>query len=538
MGVVGFNGVISADDMAVSVISFDTVVGHDSSGDFTLPDYLPEIRRVVSVSSSVLPEGRFINGDSLSQSVTIEFAGSIVHNVIYCSENGDLYSASVSTDYESNTAASGSVSSVFVDTRLDSAAVCRVTAPRRLAIKCKLKSRVIAVKERYLNETMDTPLTAADELSIERLYFKFDSVRILRGELGDLRISDTLDVVGNLIRPASCSAVVCVRDVKAQHDSLLIRGDVIVKCICAAEDSEGSGSGECPVTVAKKISFSEEIEIDGLTDKHNARAWGRCTSVTVSSDDADSGTLLCDVVFELDAEAMINETVTVTSDLYSTACECDCTYKDTDIYSVIKCGNGNVSLSGSAPKQDKNASVIVNSTGDVKLDKVECDRDKLVVSGTCSIKVLIANVKSEKGTEISSEEVLIPFKYECDANMPCNSDIIWRCDCVVTDIGGRADGDNITVNPELSISVSALAKNKIHILDHVSLDRTKKTADMKKDAEIKIYYPQDGDTLWKIAKDNRITCRNIAELNGIDASSMPKNDSRESLAGVAMLVIL
>lgn len=541
--IAGFNGIISPDDTAVSVVSFDTSVGHESSGDFTLPDYLPEIRRVISVSSNVLPEGRFINGDSSSQNVTIEFAGSVVHNVLYTNETGELYSASLSTDYESNTAAPSSVNSVFVDTRLESGAACRVTAPRRLAIKTKLKSRVIAVNEKFLNETMESPLTAADELSIERLYKKCDTVKILRGELGDLRVSETVDAPGGLQRPASCWATVCVKDVKPQHDVLSVRGDIIVKCICAPENNDSeSVSNEAPETVIKKIPFSEDIEIDGLTDKYSARAWGRCTSVTVTGDDSEgdsgSGSLLCDLVFELDAEAMTNDTVTTTADMYSTACECACTYKDADVYSVVRCGNGNISLSGSSSKQDKNASVLCNSTGDVRVDKVECEKGKIVVSATCMVKALLANVRGEKGTELSSEEVSIPFRYECDANINGNPDIVWRCDCAVTDISGRADGDSVTVNPEVSVSVSALAKNRIHILDHASLDRSKKNSDIKKDAEMKIYYPQSNDTLWKIAKDNGITCRAIAELNGIEVSQMMRNDVPASLDGISMLVIL
>jgi len=567
-----YNGVISPDDTAVSVVSFDSTVTHETSGEFMLPDYLPEIRRVVSVSSTVLPEGRFINGDVNSQNITIEFAGTVIHYILYTNESGELYSASLSTDYESNTAAPNFVNSVSVDTRIDpaSAAVCRVTGPRKVAIRSKLKSRVMAVNERYLDEMMETPLTAADELSLERLRKRHESVRIMRGEIGDLRIAETIETPIGLPRPVSCSGTVSVREIRAQHDVLSVRGDVIVKCICADEidslatsaieeaesddDSVSAPFGGRVQTVTKKIPFSEEIEIDGLTEKCSARAWGRCTTVTVGTDDGSGDTLFCDLIFELNAEAMTNETVISTADMYSTVYECGCTYRDAEVYSVLRCANGNVSLSGStavAAAAGMSVSVIA-STGDARVEKVEFEKGKVVLHGTCMVKILTASSHGDSGngsggstvngTEYAVEEISIPIKYECEpvSSAPGfdNSDIVWRGDCTVTDISERAEGGSVFVNAEATFSVSALVKNRINILDRVSINHAQKIEIGTKDTGLKIYYPQDRDTLWKIAKENHITCRAIAELNGLDAEQSTQNDHPASLDGISMLIIM
>ena len=555
------NGVISPDDTAVSAISFDTAVTHESSGEFTLPDYLPEIRRVVSVTSTVLPEGRFINGDVNSQNITIEFAGSVVHNILYTNDSGELYCASLSTDYESNTAAPNFINSVSVDTRIDSgtaacAATCRVIGPRKVAVRAKLKSRVMAVNERYLNEMIDSPLTAADELSLERLLKRYESVRIMRGEIGDLRISETIESPPGMVRPVACSAIVNIREIKPQRDVLSVRGDVVVKCICADEGPAGDGGdglfgANLPVpiggaqTVVKKIPFAEEIEIDGLTERCSARSWGRCTSVTVGTDDGGADSLFCDLVFELNAEAMTNEAVTSTADMYSTEYECACTYKDADVYSVLRCANGNVSLSGNITVAgDRHLSVIASSA-DARIDDVEFEKGKIVLRGNCAVKVVTSKSGDKNGgTEYAVEEVSIPLRYECEpvssAPSTANPDIVWRADCTVTDITERAeaDGGSLFVNAEVALSVSALVKNKVNILDRVSIDHAKRIDSAGRDTGLKIYYPHGKDTLWKIAKENHITCSAIAELNGLDSEVSALNDDPASLDGISMLIIM
>ena len=43
----------------------------ETSGDYILPDYLPEIRKILKVTSKVIPAGKFISGGKA------EFAGTV-----------------------------------------------------------------------------------------------------------------------------------------------------------------------------------------------------------------------------------------------------------------------------------------------------------------------------------------------------------------------------------------------------------------------------------------------------------------------------
>ena len=66
----------------------------DLSGDFTLPDYHPEIKRLLKIGAAVLPPAKYI-GDSEG-----EFSGNIDYFVTYTGSDNQLYCAPLTTEYK------------------------------------------------------------------------------------------------------------------------------------------------------------------------------------------------------------------------------------------------------------------------------------------------------------------------------------------------------------------------------------------------------------------------------------------------------
>ena len=68
-------------------------VNSDISEDVTLPDYLPEIRKVLYVKENALPPAKFISGGK------VDISGVMDYTIIYVSADGRLCSAPVSAEY-------------------------------------------------------------------------------------------------------------------------------------------------------------------------------------------------------------------------------------------------------------------------------------------------------------------------------------------------------------------------------------------------------------------------------------------------------
>ena len=110
----------------VSVLKLDTSFGHEEARDFSLPDYMPEIKRLLYVSATALPEGKFLNGNAL------ELDGTLSYNAVYVGEDGTLVSAPLVTEYSADTALPFSpenTEGIAVDTEIENSA-CRATGPR------------------------------------------------------------------------------------------------------------------------------------------------------------------------------------------------------------------------------------------------------------------------------------------------------------------------------------------------------------------------------------------------------------------------
>ena len=63
------------------------------AGDFTLPDYQPEIKRLLRIGVNLLPPNRFFGGGST------EMTGMLDYFVLYVGQDGGIYCAPLSSEY-------------------------------------------------------------------------------------------------------------------------------------------------------------------------------------------------------------------------------------------------------------------------------------------------------------------------------------------------------------------------------------------------------------------------------------------------------
>ena len=115
--------------------TFGDTVFCDVSEEFSLPEYEPEIKKILRVSARVLPAGKYVG------SGRAEFAGTVAYGLIYMGAENEIACVDLSSDYEFAVPCSGGEPAVYADTRADSV-LCRPLGPRRLQFRTKLKSRV------------------------------------------------------------------------------------------------------------------------------------------------------------------------------------------------------------------------------------------------------------------------------------------------------------------------------------------------------------------------------------------------------------
>ena len=117
----------------VVIKTFEDTAIKEVSAEYNLPDYLPDVSRILRTDARVCRAGKYINGSSL------EYDGTVTFSVIYSTADGIIKTAEFSSDYGGSMPIgdfSGDCS-VDADTELDSVNV-RLQSPRRLTAKAKI----------------------------------------------------------------------------------------------------------------------------------------------------------------------------------------------------------------------------------------------------------------------------------------------------------------------------------------------------------------------------------------------------------------
>lgn len=484
----------------------DMVTSHDVSEEFSLPDYVPEIRKLLCTRAQVLPESKYINESGAKG--TLEWSGTVTYLLIYTNDEGELCSLPLSSTYEASTPLNDTPSQVFIDTAVDGV-TARVVAPRKISLKARMKSKIAVWSSIDTEERIDNK-SSADELFIERQEMVAPAISQKQISQGDIRVSDKLDMQGlQSPTPLWCDAFITVSDAKAQSGTVSVRGNIRIKCVC-----ENGGDF---VTLTKTVPLAEEIPAEGALTGDKARVSPRCVSLTISNEQNDeSGQLFFDLTCELEGEITRNADYRLVRDCYSTKYETEEEYRVIDIYSSTKAQGTPFTINESIKRKSKDMDEIIDVICDPVYEKTEFKGGRALLCGKLCLTVIGQNIK-ESEREYMSESYELPFKYAVDIGAG-DKEYIARCNIHTDEVTARLEGDKLIVNAQIFPALEIIEKAREKIL---SSSVQKKDKEIKKDAScVRIYFPKEGDTLWEIAKKYHTTTARLKEQNDISAEGL------------------
>ena len=490
----------------ITVINGDQQNTTEVSEEFSLPDYVPEVRRVLTVRAQVLPESKYLSDSSL------EFGGTVTYSVIYTDDMGNLCALPLSSSYESKMMVSSDTDDTSIVTSVESCGV-RVMGPRKLTAKSKLKNRVITRAKAEIGEKI-TPKSSADELYIERKTESINTLSVKNYALQNIRISEKLDGAGNEdSKPIWCDATVSLTDVKSQSGLVNVRGEINVKCLCVGEGTE--------VVLTKTIPLSEMVEAEESQSGDMVKGDARIVSLAISNEEKnEKNELFLDMNLEIECEVARNGESMITKDAYSTKYEANSTYKSLDYYTAIKEGNGSFTVSEGIKRKDKDLCEIITIIADPVYEKSEIKGTKVNHVGKLLLTILGKGAPNETGkTEFICQSYEMPIKYETEVGK-ISKGAISGCVFSPGNMTARLDEDNLLVNGEIFTSYFVCDKNTTQLLDTCTL---KKDSEIKRDnASVRVCFPKENETLWDVAKKYKISLNKLKEQNDIDEDVLNK----------------
>lgn len=491
-------------------------VTKEMSFDFTLPDYQPEIKRLLKIGAEVLlPESSFGMSDC-------EFSGGVDYYVMYLGADNQMYCAPLSAEYR--------ISVPIDDDRGlsydgDATVGCefvngRVTAPRKISIR----SRLVAHASIFNNIALENEFSDnADPSYTQRLDGEIAAAVIEGG------ISPTVSVADEVIsdRRDTNMRVVCaegkahVSEAQLQSGSVNCKGDVYIKLIICSDE------GDIPHTVSRKIPFSASVPVNADVSGGFICAKGCVSELTVT---VDEGRISIEAGVVASATVGINKPVFYTKDMYSTLCQTTCDYYSPDVLTVKGGFNTNLSLGETRTLEELKLNpdfTLVDTSATAMVESAEIVDSKARIAGNIKYTLLL-----HRDGEYTPTEMEFPFTYTTDVKE--GTDMIVA-DCGVITQRGRIDGERMGLDCEIYLSGCAYGKERINTLTALHFGELVK----RDNGLISVCFPSSSDSLWSVGKRYNVSTEKIIEDNKINVKPelLVSADSHDSIGGAHHLII-
>ena len=487
-----------------------------------LPDYLPEIRRVLRVTARPLAVGRYLEGDRA------EFSGAVAYTVIYTDGEGKPAALSLNGEYTLHCPrAEGDHPSPIAEAEVEST-VCRLGGPRRLGLSSTLRCRV------HMPRTLSLPQPEGE--GCERLTEPLRTRRTLLAEGGELAFSDGIAVPGipsDELHPLFCDGSLLLEDCRVGEGSVRVRGTVCARV--AVADGEGH-----PTCFAARIPIEREIACEGARAGDTPLPLGRVTSLGARiTGDGEGGTRLeLDGVAECSLRLLRNEPIAPTVGLYSPFCPTDVTVTPLTLEALAGATSGNYTVSGSfaAPAGEDRASRVLDTDATVLVRKVTREGDRPVVMGDVTVRMLLVGAPTEEGaTPCFPAEHTYPFRLSLPVTLPPEGDLRFECRAEAVTAHGRIEEGGYAADTELAVSLSAFSTTGLPAVTAVVLHPEEAYA--RRDGSVTVVYPDGEDTLWSIAERYHTTPAAVAAANRLPFTGNEEAALPHSLDGVSYLLV-
>lgn len=478
--------------------------------DFTLPDYCPDIGKLLKCRMEPMITSRQVSFDAL----TVE--GTTRVSVIYlddrdkkirCCDRSYPFTASVPYDKASENV------TLLAEAHVDYVN-CRAVSQRKLDIHGAFTLHMTAVCMKPVELITDAQ---GEGLRLKKCGAAISDLACCVQSSFD--ISEAMELgegkppISSIIRTG---AVFCVEECKAIANKLIVKGDAIFSMVYCTEQ------GDDPEHMEYVIPFNQFFDAAGIDENCAVDLKLHCDAVDVAlrtDADGEYRRIDADIRAVADICAYRAKEVQWITDAYSVAYEVNCRRRQ--IKPERLCGTAY-------------ETAIVRQTvdtGDVKIDRV-CDlwcdvadsrcswRDgKTVMTGNLAVCMLLRDAR--QGVVYSEKNV----RFDCSVPQEACGQVV-RPECAVnvkTCTYTIAGESRVEIQAELCVSAALYEEIPTRLVDSIELDESRpKSADSRPAAVL--YFADAGEELWDIAREYNSSVEAIREDNDIDGDAV--SDSR------------
>lgn len=471
--------------------------------DYVLPDYYPEIFKILKCSVSPRITSSAVTGNKLV------LDGSAVIRVLYLAENSNAlncveqrYTWSKTVDITTKRDQLCGEPLVTVLPRTDYCN-CRAVSSRRIDVRGAISFKItVTCPSKF------TMPPVSDEMQVLRREFPCCTQPIVADKQVSVREEIETGAAG-IEYIVSCDAVPHITDVRVIANKAVIKGNVTVSALYGVHDPERSGCSELEKMTAD-IPVSQIADMPGLTDQHSCRPEFTVRSCELIPSQ-ENGVISCELLLNCRCTAMLQTTAEIPCDVYSNEHESSFTTAALRIPYEPRTVNGQLSLRSELSSDSGEIESVWDCRSEMYNVMCRPEGTDLLVTGQLCIQAV---GRGPGGTPFFAEKTEAFEQTVPSGGKLHDASVTHRINVTDTGFSIRSDGTlDVTVQAELCAYVESC--NQVTAVSGVTVyeDKPRERSD---EFALRICYTSAGESCWDIAKRYGTTIEAVMSENDID----------------------
>lgn len=495
-------------NMKTSVLLEETVFSQSAEqaidADFTLPDFCPDISKILKCRAVSRISSKGVNG----RSITVE--GTVTVTVIYCDEDNNLNSYEYQYPFSKNfdTGIDTDGTTLKATTKCEYIN-CRAVTSRKIDIHGAAGIYVKLLCRRHTDVISDV-----DEKNIELLRGSVPATIPMGSADKYLLVEEEIELgsgqpdIRCIIRYDASAAV---KENKIIAGKSVVKGEIAVNILYSPENG-------CPQNVRSVIPFSQMLEMEGMTDSCSCESKVCIAYLEIKPrSQAAVGCRSFSLTAKLlvTSECSCNNDIDVILDAYSRKYSADILKEDVSFNKIVANINEVHNCKKSLEFPDGALSQISDLWCEAKTDSVKFTEGNLVINGVATAYIIALDASGAP----AFFERAVDFEYRKAIGAPnnrlqCSPEIcVLSCNYTLT-------GDSsMELRIDLNISAAVYEYSKIPLIVDIKIDEEKPVIKQNNGA-MTVYFASAGESVWEIARRYCADINEVRKINDISEENL------------------
>lgn len=501
---------LTSEKIRISETIYDGFAEKAIESDFIVPDYFPDILRIVRISAVPRLKGKIVGIDKLSMEGVLEF------KILYMPESDrEIRCLSYTVNFEHVFEVKNIDSNSFIKIRLKiDNGICRVINPRKINPKAIL---FIAAKVTSQKDCKAVGANGNEEIEVKSKDFSIYTP--IASADKNLKLSEDLEIGGGMpnIKSLLTSDVEIMNtEVKLISNKAITRGYAKIKSLYYSEN-------DTIENMESEIPFTQIIDLDGVDESCNCDIKYDISDyacVLRENEDGENRILSVDIESETNAKVFKNENVTLITDAYSLNFESKTETKQLSFEKMLD-SIRDISSGRNSIDFEEEIDVVADLKLIPNVTSVQLEGKSLVIEG--NLDALIFAIKADNKEPISMEKTL-PFKYFAELKDTCEK-MRFEPEVIAQSVSFTLVSENrIDIRYELSINTTIFGTEEHMVVTNIAIDEQRQK-EKRNSPTVVLYFAKSGEKVWDIAKQyntsqNSIKLANNAEFDEIEKDQM------------------